>query len=173
MNKITSINQLIKTLSASCDADLKNIYKFLNIPISEYEPYIFWSDENYTRNCIVRTDKYELLLLCWKKNQYTPIHSHNGQECWVYNVKGTFEEIRYELNSEKKLIKQNDFSLNEGHFSYMNNQLGFHELKANEEAISLHLYSLPIDECLIYDSNSEQFKSTSLSYHSTEGKLNH
>ena len=171
MNKITTINQLIKALSDSSAKELNNIYNYLNIPFSEYEPYLFWSNENYTRNCIVRTEKYELLLLCWEKNQYTPIHSHNEQECWVYNVKGEFEEIRYAINLGKELIQQTNFKLNGGHFSYMNKQLGFHVLKAKEQTISLHLYAKPIDECLVYNEDSKAFEITQLTYHSYQGNL--
>ena len=70
MNKITTIKQLLHQLSESSDEQLKSIYKFLKIPTEEFTPYLHFSKEYYTRNCIVKTDRYELILICWEKDQF-------------------------------------------------------------------------------------------------------
>ena len=45
-------------------------------------PYLFWSQERYARNLVYRDDFFEVLALCWRPGQRTPIHSHNGQLGW-------------------------------------------------------------------------------------------
>ncbi len=173
MNKITTIAQLLKQLSESSDNQLKSIYQLLEIPLKEFEPYLFWSEENYTRNCIIRTERYELILICWEKGQFTPIHSHNEQECWVYNVKGKFKEIRF-MNDENGIPQQVQYSvINQKNRSYMNDRMGFHILKnkANGRSASLHLYAKPIDECLVYNETHQLFELKPLHYYSVSGKI--
>ena len=39
------------------------------------------TDDGYQRNVIKRTDHYELVAICWKPGQITPIHDHRGSDC--------------------------------------------------------------------------------------------
>ena len=54
------------------------LLKVTGLNEAEFEKYATWNQESYTRNCIARTDTYELILLCWEKKQETPIHEHGG-----------------------------------------------------------------------------------------------
>ena len=173
MKKITTIKQLITILSESSIEQLKSIVQFLAISATEVEPYQFWSKKHYTRNCIIRTNSYELILICWEKNQITPIHSHNNQECWVYNVNGKFEEIRYKKDENGIPQPFYHSNLAEQNRSYMNDSIGFHVLKntANGRAMSLHLYAHPINECLVYNEHNKVFETKPLGYFSVAGQL--
>jgi len=176
-NSITSIKQLVRTLNEiENHDDYKKVVKRLEIPLQEYEKYAFFSPDDYSRNCIARTEDYELLLLCWDAAQETQIHCHNKQECWVYVVQGAFLEERYvESQDGKELIDLKDrLQLKENEISYMNDEMGYHMLaNANEKgrSISLHLYMNPIDECKVYNSESGEFEIKKLEYDSYEGKL--
>lgn len=172
MNKITSIQQLVNHLSQCDRASLNNVYQLLSIPKEAFDPYLFWSKKRYTRNCIVRTDNYELLILCWEKGQSAAIHSHDNQECWVYNVDGKFGEDRYELDSANNPIKIKEGGLNENAHSYMVDSLGFHDLKNanNGRSISLHLYAKPLKYCSVYNTQDNCFDLKELNYDSFEGK---
>lgn len=173
LSRITTVKQLIQYLSECSIEELKSVYKIIDIPKSEYSPYMFWSDEGYTRNCIVRTDDYELILLCWEKDHYTPIHAHNDQECWVYNVKGEFEEIRFSKDTDGVPKQMSKGTLAEQDQSYMNDDVGLHMLRncTKDRAMSLHLYAKPIDECIAFNPLTGQFETKTLSYHSFKGEL--
>lgn len=173
MEKITTIKQLITYLSENPIEQLKAVYQLLAIPNQEFEPFQFWSNKHYTRNCIIRTTNYELILICWEKNQFTPIHSHNQQECWVYNVQGNFEETRYQPNENEIPQPIYHSILNEQKRSYMNDNMGFHVLRnsTNGRAMSLHLYVKPIDECLVFNETEKIFEMKPLGYFSVSGKL--
>jgi len=173
LSQIETVPHLIQYLSECSNEELKSVYKLLAIPESEFDPYLFWSDDCYVRNCIVRTDDYELILLCWEKDHYTPIHAHNDQECWVYNVKGEFEEIRFSKNGEEAPSQISKEMLSVKDQSYMNDDLGLHVLRncSDGRAMSLHLYAKPIEQCVIYNPLTSQFETKTLTYHSLEGKL--
>jgi len=171
-SRITSLKELLKKLNGATKEEYKSIGAILDIPIQEFHPYAFWSEEHYTRNCILRKDNYELILLCWEPGQETPIHCHGGQECWVYMIDGMLEEQNYQILNEA-LVLQDQSRMRKGERSFMSDMMGYHSLAniSPERSMSLHLYMNPIDECTIYNSETEKFDATELSYFSYEGYL--
>jgi len=170
--EITSIKQLIANLNECDEEGYKKIVNRINIPLSAYTAYAFFEENTYTRNCINRTDDYELILLCWDKAEETAIHCHNNQECWVYVLKGEFQEERFQ-ETEKGLEVKQELDLMEEGVSYMNDDMGYHRLANSESSrgMSLHLYMNPIDECNVYNPKSEEFELTAMEYHSYKGEL--
>ncbi len=161
-----SLNDLATALSEGERTTYNNIIRSINLPSTAFESYCSWSDESYTRNCIIDTKEFELILLCWEKGQMTPIHDHGGEECWVKIIEGEFRETIYkedetgELNIVKSAIsKSNDIS-------YMIDFMGFHRLEnlSNKRSMSLHLYAKPIRNCRLFDENSRTFVSKNLAY---------
>jgi cysteine dioxygenase len=173
--KINTINYLVNELkNIESEEEYKKIVKRLEIPVEEYKPYMHWSKDHYTRNCIARTEDFELILLCWSEGQETPIHCHNNQECWVYVVEGEFDEQRF-VESEKKseeLEVDAELQLEEDGVSYMNDDMGYHSLAniSDGRAMSLHLYMNPIDECSIYNEESGEFEWKTMKYDSFKGE---
>jgi len=171
-SKISSLSNLISRLSGASKEEYKSIGVNLEIPLEDFSPFANWSSEHYTRNCIVREDNFELILLCWEPGQGTPIHCHGGEECWVYVIDGKIKESHYEVDSDKlKLIAVEE--LLSGKKSFMSDDLGYHSLENNphRRTMSLHLYMDPIDDCTVYDSDTEMFVPRSLSYYSFKGEL--
>lgn len=172
--KITNIEQLIAYLNAADIRGYKKVASLLDIPTSEWARYAFFSDEKYTRNCVSRTEAYELVLLCWQKGQVTPVHCHNNQECWVHVLEGSFAEQRFiSIEEGKALSSDQELQLMTERTSYMNDGMGYHSLAntANGTAMSLHLYAAPIDRCRIYNEALTQFEWRELEYHSLRGEL--
>lgn len=170
--KISSLSQLIHQLRVASKSEYKSIGVELDIPLEEFIPFAHWSDEHYTRNCIIREQKFELILLCWEPGQKTPVHCHGGEECWVYIIDGMLHESIYQFDSDN-LTQDAKVELKVGRKSFMTDEKGYHSLenKTNSRAMSLHLYMKPIDECTIYDKQIEEFVPISMSYYSHEGVL--
>ena len=103
MKHIESISDLIQQLSNCKKEAIKGIIDRLKIPISEFEKFAAWDETHYTRNCIARTENFELLLLCWQAGQETPVHSHNDQDCWVFLIEGNITENQYKTTKTKSL----------------------------------------------------------------------
>jgi cysteine dioxygenase len=167
-----SLDDLVTALSEEERTKYDDIMRSIEIPSSALESYCSWSNESYTRNCIIENEKFALILLCWEGGQVTPIHDHGGEECWVKIIEGEFRETIYkenevgELNIVKTVIsKSNDIT-------YMIDFMGFHRLKnlANKRSMSLHLYAKPIRNCKMFDENSRKFVKKDLT-NSTISKL--
>lgn len=169
---ITSLKKLLEVLVNCEGQDYFDIAKKLAIPDEDLLPFAFWSQDTYTRNCVKRTEAYELLLLCWEEGQDTPIHCHNGEECWVYLAKGKLNEKRYvEEDDDLKLIA--DVKMTKDKLSYMNDDLGYHSLHNINKgrSMSLHLYVGPIDECSVYKEEKDKFVFKELEYYSKHKQI--
>lgn len=93
-----SLNDLIIALLKGEQSTYDDIMRSVKLPISVFRGYCSWSDKSYRRNCIVSNEKFELILLCWKQGQVTPIHNHGGEECWVKVIDGEFRETIYKTD---------------------------------------------------------------------------
>lgn len=166
MQIIESLENLIHKLNTSETIDHSKIIKEINIPIRDFEALASWDDNCYTRNCIHRSDQYELILLCWNKGSTTPIHGHDGQKCWVYQIKGQLTEVRYDKLDSGDLVETNRMNLVPGKLSFMNNAMGYHQLMNTSDgrAMTLHAYVLPINSCEVYCDDKQDFEDKELEY---------
>lgn len=62
---------------------------------AELAPYANFSDDRYCRNLIHRSERFELLLLCWKPGQSSPVHDHRYSWCGVRVIEGIAHEVRF------------------------------------------------------------------------------
>ena len=172
MDPITSLQQLTETLDECDPQDYVKVASNMNIPKEDFEDYAFWNDDCYARNCIERTEVYELILICWKPGDETPVHGHDEQKCWIYQVDGNMHEERFQ-EEDGKLVSCNQLELSPGKLSYMDDNMGFHSIenKSSKNAMSLHLYISPIDYCQVFDPSEEGFCEKELKYDSYKGVL--
>ncbi len=47
----------------------------------DYTPYIQFDNTKYNRIPLHQTSDYEVILICWKAGQKTPIHDHPEHTC--------------------------------------------------------------------------------------------
>lgn len=59
-------------------AKYDEVLRGITFGMDEIQAYCHFSQDFYTRNLILRTDDFELLVLCWEPGQITPIHNHSG-----------------------------------------------------------------------------------------------
>jgi len=168
MKSITTIKSLIEEFENATKANQAKVIKRIQLDKEDVISYATWSDTDYTRNCLARTDEFEFILLCWDEEARTPIHGHGGQDCWVYQVEGTVEELRFEENDAGELVKTQSLKLEPGQISYMNDEMGYHLIKnaRKQKAMTLHIYAKPIDACKVFDAKKEAFKIAEMEYDS-------
>jgi cysteine dioxygenase len=173
MEEIRSLNELIETLKQSEPSAYVKIAKSIAIPPSDFLPYTHFKEDGYARNCIIKTEDFELILICWNKDDSTPIHGHDDKQCWIYQVKGEMNEVRYEECSEENLVESNQMKLTQGKISYMQDSMGYHMLEnpTNEDAMSLHLYMKPVESCQVFNEEEDCFEEVELSFHSIKGEM--
>ena len=166
MKFINTIEELIAALNNTSLSEYPKVIKKVRFAEDSLLPFSTWNKCGYTRNCLARTDCYELVLLCWDVNAQTPIHGHGGKDCWVYQVQGSIEEMRFE-EQEDCLIEQNRMVLHHRRLTYMHDRMGYHSLRniSDQKAMTLHIYASPIDSCKVYNDDKNCFEMKEMSYH--------
>jgi cysteine dioxygenase len=172
MDVITSLNGLIETLKQSDAKDYVKVAKNMQIPLSDFDSYAHFKESGYTRNCIYKTAGFELILICWNKGDITPIHCHNEQHCWVYQVDGEMTEIRYQKDNHGKLTEINNMQITHGILTYMHDSMGYHLLEnhTSKKAMTLHLYMKPVESCTVFNDASNCFEEKELVFHTVDGE---
>ncbi|MFT5103457.1 MAG: cysteine dioxygenase [Candidatus Latescibacterota bacterium] len=173
MDTIESLDELIKILKLSDPTNYSRVARRIQLSKSEFEKFTHWKSDGYSRNCIERTDVFELILICWDAGACTPVHAHDEQRCWVYQVDGKVNEVRFIENEAGSLVPSRRLELTPGNLSYMHDEMGYHALENKSEttAMSLHLYVSPIDSCQVFDTAATAFKNAELDYYSYKGVL--
>ncbi|MCR9173147.1 MAG: cysteine dioxygenase family protein [bacterium] len=171
-SNITTIDQLITAFDDAEPSEQVGVLKRIDIPVSEFAEYATWCDDGYTRNCIARKDGFEFILLCWSPGAVTPIHGHDGQNCWVYQVDGSVREKRYQ-DSAGGFELTNDMTLEAGRLCYMHDRMGYHSLsnETGKESMTLHIYANPIDRCKVFNEERQCFETVEMQYDSIEGNI--
>ena len=165
-SELKTLNDLITALSEGESTTYNNIIHSIIFQENTFENYASWSNDCYTRNCIVNNDNFEIILICWCEGHVTPIHDHDGEECWVKVINGEFKETIYKEDDkgELNILKTSISKPNE--VTYMKDFMGFHRLEnvSNKRSMSLHLYAKPIRKCRIFDEKSKAFVNKDLGY---------
>lgn len=158
MKAIETVDELIETLkNKKTNKSHLEIMKSIDIPIREFEKYYSWKKDSYARNCLLKTDDLELLLICYEKGQETPIHDFDSKQAWIHTIQGKLCEERFRVTEDCNGLEQlSSTTLGTNDYSFMS-QVGIHRYKNVYEArsVSLNLYCQPIEHWTQYNENGE------------------
>ncbi len=155
--EIRTIDELVRNLEkVASNGGYLAVLDRVAIPPEEFLEHCTWNKKHYTRNCIVRTADFELLLICYEPGQTTSIHDYATEEAWVHPVLGSLVEERFQPPSGGSLRKVSSAKLDVGSFSYLHNGRSIHRYINNTEhrAVSLNLYARPLSQWKVYDERS-------------------
>ena len=107
----------------------------------------------YRRNSFFKNEFVELLLLCWRPGQLTPIHDHAGSTCGVYVVRGHGTEVSFEKSGLDILLPTGRKELNVGEITTAYDEevhlLG-NFCSPAQDLVTLHCYSPPLKQMKVY-----------------------
>ena len=117
------------------------------ISSSELQPYLGFKAGNYCRHRVMRNDFVEMLVLCWKPGQRTPIHDHNGSHGAVFVHEGIMWETTFEYDAETGLAYKAHRELRAGGLTGSElsdiHQIGNPDVSV-EDLITIHIYAPPL-----------------------------
>ncbi len=124
----------------------------LEINMGDLTKFLGYTDDGYQRNVVKKTEHYELVLICWKPGQKTPIHDHKGSDCAFLILEGVSTESVYK-NKEGKLEVSGIRKYAPGEVCAAE-EPDIHMISNDEEInlVNLHLYSPPLKDFTIYGS---------------------
>ena len=132
--------------------DLRKLIENLKPDRNEIAPYIQFTDNHYARNLVFKCPNFEVLVLCWKAGQRSPIHDHGNSICSVYTINGTLSADNYRRTSGGHL--RADYSEDFKPGSVLSIQTTeIHQvsnLQSIEDLVSLHFYLAPLENNYVY-----------------------
>ena len=167
------------------------IYDFLvsyEIRLDDLERYKLWLPDRHTRNKIFRNEMLECMLICWPIGAITPLHTHNGQLGWMTMLDGkllveNFRKIDCNRPENQQVVGMDclagatriemqqlgtELCVPGGPLNTVDKKQTIHRIKNlpewNERAVSLHVYSRPIDSCVVFDLDAQRCFRRDLKY---------
>ena len=169
----------------------QTIYDYLvryEILPADLEQYKNWLPDRHTRNKIFRNQMIEVMLICWPVGAITPLHTHNGQLGWMTMIEGKLKVENYRkidcnrpeaqqvvgidcLTGATKIEMQHlqdEFAVPGGPLNTVDKTQTIHRIinapEWNQRAVSMHVYSLPIDSCVVFDMDAQRCFRRDLKY---------
>ena len=127
--------------------DLYELIERSTISQEEVQPYLGFKAGNYSRHRVMRNKFVEMLVLCWKPGQRTPIHDHNGSHGAVFVHEGILWETTFEYDAETGLAYKAHRELRAGGLTGSEvpdiHQLGNPDV-SGQDLITIHIYAPPL-----------------------------
>lgn len=145
-----------------------------------------WRTDRHTRNLIFRNRMIEVMLICWPAKAVTPLHTHNGQLGWMVVTEGTivvenYRQVRCNKPENQQVVGIDCIAgATEIEMELLDREVvapwsavntvdktqTIHRILNPDDtpAVSLHIYSQPIDSCVVFDMENQTCRRRDLSY---------
>jgi len=145
---LDELSETIKNLKAVPKLEeIKQWFSALLLRQRDYEPYRTFTPRKYARNLIARSSFAELLMLCWRSGQRTPIHDHGGSVGVILMVEGLLTETMYEHAPEGHVRPYNTYRWGPGGITGADVP-DIHQLlnlqPEKRDMVTLHCYAPPL-----------------------------
>lgn len=153
--KLGPLVEYLDSLTGRADlAVLNRLLASVDLTRSDIAPSCEFGQKGYKRNTIRKTEWYELLALCWRSADRTPIHDHKGVSCAFKVIEGEGTEIRFRDTPSGLICPVATNIMTPGYICSADDA-DIHEV-ANMQApgtdlITLHIYSPPIKSMNVYE----------------------
>jgi NitT/TauT family transport system ATP-binding protein len=138
-------------------------------PVS-LDGFVDFASGRYTRHLVHKDHDVEVLVLCWARGAIAPIHGHEGEYCWARVERGQLTFRNYREISRAPLKLEALGGLVDGGPGHVDGPADIHSVSnpvaLGEDAVSVHVYCRPYDECDLYDVGHGTVRRVRLAYDS-------
>ncbi len=131
----------------------------VHITRADMEPYLGFKEGNYWRHRVCRNEACEMLFICWRPGQKTPIHDHNGSHGVVRVQEGLMWETMFTYDESNGLRYQSARECPTGEVTGAGvpdiHQLGNPDV-SGQDLITVHVYAPPLGVLHTYKVGSAQ-----------------
>ena len=181
-----AISDWVENLAAIPEGQftLENVQDYIqrhSVRPETLEKYLFFSKGSYTRNLIFKNDMFECMTICWEIGQFSRIHNHRDQNCWMSAPIGRLKIQNFRVEDHNaatltcNLTPTDVYVMDAAHPAHVNPLEPVHQVlnlpEYNQRAVSIHVYSKPFDMCEIYYRDKGTYADVPLHYTSEYGKL--
>lgn len=143
--------------------ELNELLGGAEITAEELRPYVSFKESTYARHRVHLGEHAELLILCWRPGQRTPIHDHAGSYGAVRVLRGVMWETIFEMEGDEGLTYKSAREWMPGHVTGADvpdiHQLGNSDV-SGQDLVTLHLYAPPLTSLNVYKVGRRESTST-------------
>ncbi|MFZ0751611.1 MAG: cysteine dioxygenase family protein [Pyrinomonadaceae bacterium] len=143
-------------------AEVYRLVEGTDMSREEVAPYLGFKAGNYSRHRVMKNDFVEMLVLCWKPGQRTPIHDHNGSHGAVFVHRGIMWETTFAYDTDKGLQYASHRELRAGGLTGSEipdiHQLGNPDV-SGRDLVTIHIYAPPLGVLKTYKLGSSTIES--------------
>ena len=144
-------------------AELNALLDGVSVGADELRPYVSFKEGTYARHRVHLGEHAELLVLCWRPGQRTPIHDHAGSFGAVRVLRGVMWETLFEMGGRDGLAYMSGREWTPGHVTGADvpdiHQLGNPDV-SGQDLVTLHLYAPPLASLNVYKVGRRESTST-------------
>ena len=139
--------------------DLRDQMLKFHVSAVEIEGFVHFNKSGYRRNMVFENETVELLCLCWKSGQRSPIHNHASSIGGVKIVEGVGTETVFETTPSGyiKAVSSNDY---ERGLVMVSEDADTHQIanlqSEGKDLVTLHIYSPPLRSMRTYSIDSRK-----------------
>lgn len=151
---LVSIGELVRELLREPDPLRYGVvldrYTF---PSHDLSPYLRWNQRHYTRTCVVRNDRFELLVICFESGQRTSVHDYDSEMAWIHPLMGEVVQEHFTKGAAGDLVNDRNERLVTGDLCSLTRDNSIHRFTnpGPGRAITLNLYVPPMNQWRVYD----------------------
>ncbi len=128
-----------------------------DITAEELGENVRFHSSHYHRNLMFENKHVQLLCLCWKSGQRSPIHDHADSICGVKVITGVASETVYEMTASGFIKPLSTVDYREGVVGSQDDDT--HHIAnlqgPDEDLVTLHCYSPPLKKIQTFSTNSK------------------
>jgi len=177
---LTDVDELCTAIRGSLVGDPRGIKvaKLLEdyaLHARDWRAFCHFAEGRYTRNLVYRCAEFELLLLCWGAGHESPIHCHDGQDCWMAVLDGELEEVHFRQRRGPggALAEGRTSRFQRGGVAFIHDAIALHLIRPapRSSGVSLHLYAGAIDRCRVFERETGRSELVTLGYDTVRGEV--
>lgn len=151
---LVPIVRYLDSLAARAPLDeLRRKLQETPITIDDVREFLHFEDGNYCRNLIAEGPWYNLLAICWKSGQRSPIHDHAQSTCAFKVLTGVCSETVYEFSPCGQVVPHHTTHMKAGEI-IASQDADTHQVSnlqpAGTDLVTLHIYSPGLKTMKVY-----------------------
>lgn len=178
ISKKISLGELLQLAASMPETELElNTFRdaVSRLELSEalIEEHIGFCDETYSRNLVMLTPVFEMLVMCWRPGQLSTVHDHLDSFALSKVLRGTLFNRNYRrlddgsVDGRAELEVVNDELIGPGDWSALDRG-GIHQMgnapEADEDLVTLHFYARPLREIHVFQPDEGLVERVRLAY---------
>lgn len=137
--------------------DLVEQMKGFEITLEELGGFVQFHSNHYRRNLIFENEHVQLLCLCWRSGQRSPIHDHARSICGVKVLEGICSETIYESTASGYIRPASTLEYGLGVIGSQDDDI--HQVSnyqgESHDLVTLHCYAPPLKRMKTYSNESK------------------